>query len=222
MYYNLSMLERCRKICGDSPDRCIVESKEQVICIADMVLNKITGLEGFLEFALEETDLDKIREYVGNAKKILEDLTEWVRFLQIAHDLRKLNDLPDDLKDRRRYKRYPLPEIYQSLINILIYKKEDSIKTRIINFSKKGILFLSPQPFDRDSIIEGVVSITAGDVNTREYTFKAKVIHCIRTDKGYKAGVELQKLGETADVDFFKIIYNLIFQYLIHNPPDQA
>lgn len=216
------MLERCKKICGESPESCIVESKEQVICIADMVLNKITGLEGFLEFALDETDMDKVKEYIGNAKKLLEDLTEWVRFIQISYDLKKLNDLTDDLKDRRKYKRYPLPEIYQSLINILIYKEKGSIKTKIINFSKKGILFLSPQPFETDSIIEGVISVTAGDMDTREYSFRAKVIYCIKTNEGYKAGVELQELGETADVDFFKIIYNFIYQYLIHYPPQQV
>jgi hypothetical protein len=215
------MLERCKKICGESPESCIVESKEQVICIADMVLNKITGLEGFLEFALDETDIDKVREHIGNAKKLLEDLTEWVRFLQISYDLRKLDDLSEDARDRRRFKRYPLPEIYQSLINILVFRKQGPVKIKIINFSKKGILFLSPLPFERDSNIEGVVSITAGDTTTKEYSFRAKVIYCTKTDEGYKAGVELQELSKTAEVDFFRIIYNLVFQHLIHNPPEQ-
>ncbi|HHN64461.1 MAG TPA: PilZ domain-containing protein [Nitrospirae bacterium] len=214
------MLERCRKICGESPDSCVIESKEQVICIADMVLNKIMGLQGLLDFALEESEVEKIREHLGNAKKLLDDLVEWVRFIQIAHDLKTIYDLSVETKtnERRRFRRYPLPGGYQDLLEITLSGSDAVTRARVINFSKKGMLFISPLPLVVGSVVEGRISIPQVPADRQEYAFMAKVVHCRSVDEGYRVGVELQRFAGADEVDCFKVVYNLIVHYLIHNP----
>lgn len=83
---NSGFKERCQQICGDSGTLCF--NSEQVTCIADMVINKAGNIKLIIEEARVEKQFDQIAEILCMASKNIDELINWIRYLQAGQTWR--------------------------------------------------------------------------------------------------------------------------------------
>jgi EAL domain-containing protein (putative c-di-GMP-specific phosphodiesterase class I) len=78
--------ERCHRICGNGSALCFRNNKKQISCISDMVINKICALKTIVDMANEDKQCEKIDEYLGMASENVNELINWIRYLQKGGD----------------------------------------------------------------------------------------------------------------------------------------
>ncbi|GBE34213.1 PilZ domain protein [bacterium BMS3Bbin06] len=212
------MLERCKRICGRDRKKCFVQNKEQITCIADMVINKIGGITSLIELTLQESLPEST---VKNLERTLDqtyELVNWVKFLQVAHDLKKASLLADaytdtdkvGLHERRSEQRYHHSESYRKYLQLTVKFSDSPVSAEIINFSEHGILFLCSSPVEINSFID--CSLATCRTIKKELSFKAKVVHCTQRGGDYKIGVFIKESVNNTSFDFFKGIHHLIIE----------
>lgn len=74
--------ERCHRICGTGSALCFRNNKKQISCISDMVINKICALKTIVDMANEDKQCEKIDEYLDMASENVNELINWIRYLQ--------------------------------------------------------------------------------------------------------------------------------------------
>lgn len=133
--------ERCRYFCGDQPEPCFAERGRQVRCIADMVLNKVGGVQAALATARREPGEIDLEETLAMADESLRSLVEWVRYLHVAGDRNQLARLAAPRDARRREDRYPVPPKRRSLIHMEVATPEGRFPVTLEDFSRSGLQF---------------------------------------------------------------------------------
>lgn len=208
------MKERCRRICGTEDPRCFIGNLKQVECISDMVLNKVSGIMAVIELTLAEEDRQRISENLVRALSSIEELVNWVKFLQISHDLRAMSSLihPEGQvkggKSARKEMRFPLPEAYHKYIAMEIDISGTFVQVSLVNFSRRGIQFLSGEPVPVDSRKD--CRLCARHGVRKEVTFRLHVRHAKRHQDAYIIGGLTEEISDNTAFDFFESIYELI------------
>lgn len=54
------MKGRCLRICGNMGNQCLIDNKEQIDRISDMVINKVCSVQGIIETAREEVQCGEV------------------------------------------------------------------------------------------------------------------------------------------------------------------
>ena len=75
--------KRCHQICGTGSAPCFKNNKKQISCISDMVINKICALKAIVDMANEDNQCVKIDEYLDMASENVDELINWIRYLQV-------------------------------------------------------------------------------------------------------------------------------------------
>ena len=112
---------------------------------------------------------------------------------------------PGSPLERRRFIRHPL--CFPLSYNIVVKsskKKEKETKTRTINISMGGLLFLTKKPVETDATI--VIKMPFQD---KIFNVKAKVIHCDKSEetKLYNVGVSFYRLSDAFKVKLIEQLY---------------
>ncbi|MCL4476778.1 MAG: PilZ domain-containing protein [Nitrospirae bacterium] len=206
------MHERCRRICGDDKERCFIGNKKQIDCIADMVINKVFGISSIIEISMGESAPEKIRENLSHAVRTMDELILWVKFLQIAHDLRELSSLSYEsgVHEKRRELRFPLPGIHQKYILMKVKIADSFVPVVIKNFSPHGIQFTCPEPLVPDTVRDCILLSTHGI--KKEVSFKVKVRYCTKQGPAFVVGVQTEDISDKVSFNFFKSVHDFIMQ----------
>ena len=180
-----------------------------------MVINKVFGITSILELAKMESKEDAMNEYLNKALNQTQELVNWIKFLQIAHDLKTFISLPGETQayERRREMRFPLPEIYQKYIILKINISGIFVPVILANFSQHGLQFICSQPLEADSVKDCVL-VTSQTIGRQVY-FKARVRHCAKQNEEYIVGAQIEEISDSASFDFFTSVHDYILEVLI-------
>jgi hypothetical protein len=207
-----SYSERCTRLCGTVKEHCFIGNKKQILCISDIVLNKISVIKVMIESALERSQDSELGDSLHYAVTSIEELTSWIKFLRIAHDLREFGASFFEggiAAERRREKRYPLPEIYQTFIRMEIQCPGGPLAGQLIDFSRKGLQFLSSAPLEPGSLAECVLSTRR--LATEKTAFSMKIKYCIEKEGAFTIGARIEDVADEESFNVFNTIYTFIF-----------
>jgi hypothetical protein len=200
--------KRCRRICGAETPDCFAANGGQLSCLSDMIVNSACGISSLLEMTKAETPPDIMRENLKEALLITKELVNWVKYLQITHDLRQMVRLSFDRADERKETRYPLPEAFQAFILLEVAAGSMTVPVVLTNFSMNGIQFQSPQSMERDTNLE--CFLRAKHMVGKEVRFKTSVKYCKGHDEAFLVGAEIEEVSDASDFNFFLSVFDFI------------
>ena len=202
------MMERCRRICGDGHGRCFIANKKQLNCIADMVINKVSGIIGIIDTAKGMESGGGITDALDMASEDLEALVYWVRYLQVVQDLREISARVTADKGRRRENRYPFPDEYGKYIRMTMMRGDATEAVGLLDFSRHGIRFRVADPVGDGSEFE--CSLSAPYSIAGETSFLVRAVHCMATGDGYAVGGEICEIADEASFNVFTKLYDFM------------
>ena len=203
--------DRCKRICGSDREDCFIAKSKQLECISDMIINKATCILIDLEEAIQELRPYSLDNTIERAVIASNDLVNWVKFLHLAHDLRQLSTLSHEMSlEKRKETRYPLPEIYQEYIQMFAYLKEMIFPVILLNFSRSGVQFRSPQCIEENKSIECVLE-TAHVVKRKVY-FMVRAKYVVKQNGDYIVGGLAEEVSDSTAFDFFNNVYEFIME----------
>lgn len=200
--------DRCQRICGEKREDCYVNSKSQINCIADMVINKTTSMGMLLRGALESDDLEFVRDTIRESMNNSTELSNWVRYLQIVPDLQNLSTLvlDADSEERRTEIRYPLPEDKRPFINVLL--GDGKSEGELVNFSQSGLQVLSTEPFDKGMVLD--CQLTARISAAHAISFRAAVMYAVPAGDAHIMGMRVMDVQGGNVFNIFGTVHQLM------------
>ena len=205
------IVDRCKVICGGVSESCIIDNTRHLDCIADMVINKTSGISLLLGRALREGP-DEASQNIHNAMTISNELSNWVKYLQITRDLKHLNALHWNvgISDARKVARYPLPKIYEKYISMKVTLPGRSVPVSIIDFCQRGTQFQSPEPLEPGAATECTLTTTYNI--KKEVHFRMMIKYCSLRGDGYLIGAHIDEVDDSSEFNFFNNIYDFIVE----------
>ncbi len=115
------------------------------------------------------------------------------------------------MMERRKEKRYSVPEIYSKYVTLRIRKDPgDFLFVDLLDFSPDGIRIRHPSLVPADSSVECLTSIPKS--LSREIAFVARVKYCIQEegDENYLIGAEITRTKEELWLEIFSKAHDFI------------
>lgn len=203
------IVDRCKVICGGVSESCIIDNTRHLDCIADMVINKTSGISLLLGRTLKESP-DEAAQNIHDAVTISNELSNWVKYLQMTRNLKHLNELQWDvgISHGRKVARYPLPKIYENYISMKVNLPGRSVLVSIIDFCQRGAQFQSPEPLKPGAAAECTLTTTYNI--KREVHLRIKIKYCSPRGDGYLIGAHIDEVDDSSEFNFFNNIYDFI------------
>lgn len=204
------MIDRCRRICGEADKNCYVNSKDQLKCITDVVINRTAGISMLLGFTLNEKEKASIDEGIRESLAMANELSNWVKYLQMISDLKELSSLvlDSDSAEKRKEVRYPLPNYLRDSIGVKIKLAGAAAPAVLVNFSQSGLQIKSAEPLAVGSRIECCLALPHPAEN--EVTFKATVRYS--SGGGGFAGAQIEEVSGVKVFNFFNNVHYFIME----------
>jgi len=137
-------------------------------------------------------------ELLRGADYMIDDLGELVALLYGR----------EEMLERRKEARYPIPDIYQKYIGLEIKAGRRFVPAGLLDLSERGIRLRSLLPLDAGLLIECRVS--APRSLTRRVAFKARVRHCFRDGDWFVSGAEIEEVPDRLWFRIFKKVHDFI------------
>ena len=115
------------------------------------------------------------------------------------------------MTERRKEKRYAVPEMYAKYMSLMIKKDPDEFKlVDLLDFSLEGIKIRNPSILPVDSCIECSIAIPKS--LTMEIPFKARIKYCFQEehDENYLVGAEIISSGKNLWLQIFSKVHDFI------------
>jgi hypothetical protein len=114
------------------------------------------------------------------------------------------------MSERRKEKRYNIPEIYRKYVKLKIRKDPgEFLFVDLLDFSPDGIKIRHPSPALVDSSVECSISIPKS--LSREISFMARVKYCVQEeDDNYLIGAEIPLSGKNLWLEIFTKVHDFI------------
>lgn len=115
------------------------------------------------------------------------------------------------MEERRKEKRYAVPEIYAKYVSLVIKKDPGEFRpVDLLDFSLEGIKIRNPSVLSVDSYIECNIAIPKS--LTMEIPFKARIKYCIQEedDENYLVGAEIISSGKNLWLQIFSKVHDFI------------
>jgi hypothetical protein len=213
--------DRCSRICKSNGAPCFIQNKNQLTCISDMLINNMLGITSIIEFIRSETDPETVSQYLDEALNISKELVNWVKYLQITHDIKQMKPLfcENGKPEMRQEWRYPMPGIYQEYLSLYLKLSNGQIiPALLMNFSKTGIQFSSPHRFESRVPFDCVLGTS--HLVGKEVRFRAKPRYIIPKDDEFIVGAKVIEVSDSGDLDFFRSVHEFISENGIQNLSD--
>jgi hypothetical protein len=204
------MKERCKRICGSARSDCFSRNAKQLACLSDLVINSVCAISSVLEMARAEQDREAATDLMDKAMDVTRELVNWVKYLQLTHDIRELGPVVRDnakLQARREW-RYPLPEVYKEYIGLNLAHQGVAMPATLINFSKSGLQFRSPVSLETETLID--LRLFTRHVIDKEVAIRARVKYILVEQGDCMAGARIEEIGNQSDFDFFANVLDFI------------
>ncbi len=204
------MIERCTRICG-SLDDCFINNKKQIECISDILINKAFGTSTILEQLIKGCQDEGLSLMLREALRGPYEIINWIKYLQIARDLKfspePLRYSPDE---RRREMRYPLPEAIQKYIDLTIDVEGRMLGGTITNLSQQGLQFMTTEPLRPGMIYDLKLSSTRS--TGKDLFLKIKTVYCNRNEDKFISGAFIVEMPDELSFNFFKNVLDLLLR----------
>jgi hypothetical protein len=199
--------DRCKRICGKKQSECFVNKKEQINCIADMVINKTSSIIMTLGASVQMKDSEFILETAMESLSDAGELSNWIKYLQIVPDLLTLSSLilDADSMEKRKEIRYPVPGELEGQIKVV---SDDIPEARLVNFSQSGMQILSSRPIEGGAVHQ--YHLMSDIEDGLKNPFKAMVMYCIPTEGSYICGARIVEMLGSGIFNFFSPIHQLM------------
>lgn len=112
--------------------------------------------------------------------------------------------------ERRREERFRVPPVYQRYLTLRVKSGDESVPCLLCDFSRSGILFISPTPFE-DGFRTGCV-ISMPSLLTQEVVFSVCVKYCLAKDGSFFIGAEIDSVADQIRFEIFTEIHDYIVQ----------
>jgi hypothetical protein len=206
------MSDRCKRICGSADRHCYIHRNEQISCIADIVINKTAGISMFLGMSLKQSGAGAGDEYVRESISASNELSNWIKYLQLAGNLRELSSLVLDANpgEKRTEIRYPLPEAHSIHIaaHVGLPGYNMPVAVAVTNFSQSGVQLKCPEPLETGTRVDGRVFPALYE--DRETPFGAVIKYCAKHEGGHLVGARVVEVSGGTTFNFFNSIYRCI------------
>lgn len=206
--------DRCERICGKKQSECFVNKKEQINCMADMIINKASSIIMALGTSLQMDDHALLRDTAKESLSAASELSNWIKYLQIVPDLFALSTLvldADSVKKRTEI-RYPMPKDFEGMIKVIY---DNTFEARLINFSQNGMQIILSQPLEKGTVIKCHLLADIIDENTKP--FKATAMYCVPKGNSYMCGAQITDMRNSGFFNFFSLVHQLMMEItLIH------
>jgi hypothetical protein len=205
------IVDRCKIICGGVTESCVIDNARHLDCIADMVINNTSVISLLLGRSLQESP-NEAAQNIHRAMTISNELSNWVKYLQITRNLKHLNAIHWDggTSDRREVARYPLPRIYEKYISMKVTLPGRSVPVSIIDFCQRGTQFQSPESLQPGTVTECTLATTVN--MKKEVHFRMMIKFCSLRDDGYRIGAHIADVGDSSEFNFFNNVYDFIVE----------
>ena len=117
-------------------------------------------------------------------------------------------DTPADGNERRRDKRYDVPDAYRQEIKLQVKSGNQSVPAVLANFSRNGILFECPVSFSKGMQVECIISISL--LLAREISFVIEVRYCYADKSPNITGASIVSISDEVWFDVFVEVHDLI------------
>lgn len=106
-----------------------------------------------------------------------------------------------DFNEKRVDERYHVPAVYKQHVKLQVRSGNAFECVDIGNFSRRGILFVSPVPLDIDSSVDCIISITQW--LEKDVSFSARIKHCVEKNGSFIIGASIESV---ADANCFEVL----------------
>lgn len=112
--------------------------------------------------------------------------------------------------EKRREDRFRVPSVYQRSITLRVKSSGDFETVVLGAFSRSGILFVSPAPFEAGSNAECIISIPR--VLSRDIAFGITVKHCLQKEGAFFVGAAIDTVADAFWFDVFAEVHDFIMK----------
>lgn len=210
------MYDRCKRLCKDFRDDCFIKNPRQVVCIADMVINKITGISALLQLLMKKETSPENLKLIEKADMEIKGLVDWIRFLELAGDIREfIKARPEERPDEKRSEpRFPVTDTLRDIMKMSVQVDDKNSDVEIINISNKGILFRSRQEFEPGERILSTLKFIKNPI--RERVFYLTVRHSTKKGEHFLTGAEVDR-DEATYFSIFQSVYEYVEEMVFKN-----
>src|SRR5512143_2030324 len=111
-----------------------------------------------------------------------------------------------DTTEKRREERYRVPSVYQRYITLRVKAGDDFSPVVLDDFSRSGILFVSPAPFEAGSTAECLISMPG--VFSRDIAFGIIVKYCVPKEGAFLVGAAIDAIVDAIWFDIFVEVHD--------------
>ena len=127
------------------------------------------------------------------------------------HDNRSPDsDPPGDFSDKRQEERHSVPAVYLRYITLEVKNGNDVVPVAMGNFSRHGILFLSPAAFPAGAHAQCIISVP--QLLSRDISFGIHVKYCFNRENAFIVGAAIETVADQTWFDVFVEIHDFIVQ----------
>lgn len=112
--------------------------------------------------------------------------------------------------EKRLEERFSVPPVYERYITLRVKSDDEFATCALGNFSRSGILFVSPAPFEADSHAECVIATPS--LLSREVVFGIRVKYCLPKEGSFFVGAAIETVADRLLFDIFAEVHDYIVQ----------
>jgi hypothetical protein len=203
------MTDRCRRICGPNDKHCFINHKEQINCIADMVVNKAAAASMLIDLSLDGKDPSALKDNLKDSVRTINELSNWIQYLQLVQNLQKLSSLvlDSDLSEKREEIRYPVPAGHERKVMLRGTCGEDAFNAQLLNFSQSGMGFHTPQILPAGTDAEVTIS---GPDKENPVKFSGELRYSVKTNGHHLNGMLIKEVQGNNGFNFFSHVFRIL------------
>ncbi len=110
--------------------------------------------------------------------------------------------------EKRKEKRYRVPSVYRQHVQLRVRKDDACVHAEIDNFSRSGILFISPEPFDVESYAECVISMSKW--LAKDVSFGTRIKSCVEKEGSFLIGASIESVADAVWFEVFVEIHDFV------------
>jgi hypothetical protein len=114
----------------------------------------------------------------------------------------------DITEEKRREERYRVPSLYQRYITLQVKSRDDFSPVVLDDFSRSGILFVSPAPFEVGSAAECLISMPG--VFSRDIAFGIIIKYCMPNESAFLVGAAIDTVADAIWFDIFVEVHDFM------------
>jgi len=168
---------------------------------------------------MDDEHPDDMRQNITEALGISRNLIDWVKYLQITHDIRQIRPVSQDevYSENRAEQRFAFPEVYEQYIQLHLQGQDSEIRAQLVNFSRNGLQFKSPAIFGLNELIEG--TLRTRHLVGKTVQFKATARYVLQRGEECITGAKVLEVSDSGDFDFFRSVHEFLLDF-IPIPPE--